>query len=253
MEIKINQSRNYSSLSTAKTYQEVSSEIEALLNQYKQLKRTRIKTEQERSLLENKMKVLTTENTKIKERKKSAEKIKDKYMYIRVNVMNQKKLVNQLKEQRMKEQELKRQNSQVLKKSIQNTLSSWRIKVHNKNQEDGNKVKKEKELIEKIKQSFKNEIGYYHKSLHDKIYNERCETERAKQKKTIKRRNSMRNYLENELKTEVGIINKLNFRMNCYRSESVKILNRISNIGASKSETKKKNKITNRPKSSLRI
>ena len=243
MEIKINQSRNYSSLSTAKTYQEVSSEIEALLNQYKQLKRTRIKTEQERSLLENKMKVLTTENTKIK----------DKYMYIRVNVMNQKKLVNQLKEQRMKEQELKRQNSQVLKKSIQNTLSSWRIKVHNKNQEDGNKVKKEKELIEKIKQSFKNEIGYYHKSLHDKIYNERCETERAKQKKTIKRRNSMRNYLENELKTEVGIINKLNFRMNCYRSESVKILNRISNIGASKSETKKKNKITNRPKSSLMI
>ena len=118
---------------------------------------------------------------------------------------------------------------------------------------DGNKVKKEKELIEKIKQSFKNEIGYYHKSLHDKIYNERCETERAKQKKTIKRRNSMRNYLENELKTEVGIINKLNFRMNCYRSESVKILNRISNIGASKSETKKKNKITNRPKSSLMI
>ena len=57
----------------------------------------------------------------------------------------------------------------------------------------------------------------------------------------------MRNYLENELKTEVGIINKLNSRMNCYISESVKILNRISNISASKSDIKKKNKIINRP------
>lgn len=253
MEIKINQSRNYSSLSTAKTYQEVSSEIEALLNQYKQLKKTRIQTEQERSLLENKMKVLTTENTKIKERKKSAEKIKDKYMYIRVNVMNQKKLVNQLKEQRLKEQELKRQNSQVIKKSIQSTLSSWRIKVHNKNQEDGNKVKKEKELIEKIKQSFKNEVCYYNKTLYDKIYNEKCETEREKQKKTIRRRNSIRNALENEIKTEVGIINKLNSRMNDYRSESVKILNRINNISTCKSESKKKSKINSRPKSYLKI
>ena len=47
MEIKINQSRNYSSLSTAKTYQEVSSEIEALLNQYKQLKRTMFSSNEE--------------------------------------------------------------------------------------------------------------------------------------------------------------------------------------------------------------
>ena len=95
MEIKINQSRNYSSISTTKTFQDLSGEINNLMTQYKQLKKNRIQTEQDKSFLENKLKVLTKEQKTIKLRKNSAEKLRDRYNIIRVNVLNQKKLVNQ--------------------------------------------------------------------------------------------------------------------------------------------------------------
>ena len=97
MEIKINQSRNYSSISTTKTFQDLSGEINNLMTQYKQLKKNRIQTEQDKSFLENKLKVLTKEQKTIKLRKNSAEKLRDRYNIIRVNVLNQKKLVNQRK------------------------------------------------------------------------------------------------------------------------------------------------------------
>ena len=66
MAIKINQSRNYSSFSTTKTFQDLSGEISNLMTQYKQLKKNRIQTEQDKCFLESKMKVLTKEQNKIK-------------------------------------------------------------------------------------------------------------------------------------------------------------------------------------------
>ena len=62
MEIKINQSRNYSSFSTTKTFQDLSGEISNLMTQYKQQKKNRIQTEQDKCFLENKMKVLEMKN-----------------------------------------------------------------------------------------------------------------------------------------------------------------------------------------------
>ena len=150
MEIKINQSRNYSSFSTTKTFQDLSGEIGNLMTQYKQLKKNRIQTEQDKCFLENKMKVLTKEQNKIKLRKNSAEKLRDRYNIIRVNVLNQKKLVNQRKNEIEKEKQLKKQNSQNIKRTIETTLSSWRIKVNSRNREEGMKVKKEKRQREGI-------------------------------------------------------------------------------------------------------
>lgn len=251
MEIKINQSRNYSSFSTTKTFQDLSGEINNLMTQYKQLKKNRIQTEQDKCFLENKMKVLTKEKNKIKNRKNSAEKLRDRYNIIRVNVLNQKKLVNQRKVEIEKEKRLKKQKSQNIKRTIETTLSSWRIKVNSRNKEEGMKVKKEKEAINKIYTGLKTESSFYKKTLHDKIYNDKCQTERKRRLNTLEKKNTMRSYLEKKIKDEVNEINKLNSKMKNYRSQSIELLNKINNIFNNKESIGKKNKLINRPKSSL--
>ena len=66
--------------------------------------------------------------------------------------------------------------------------------------------------------------------LADKIYNDKCQTDRKRRLNTIEKKNTMRSYLENKIKDEVNEINKLNSKMKNYRSQSIELLNRINRI-----------------------
>ena len=229
-QLSLTKSRNtYNKIKLSSTKQ-IQSDIKTLFSQYQTLRKKRINIERNQTMLEKRIKMLNISQVKLKNQSLQEERKQLKHNSIRKAMLEQKDLLKKNKKHEIKQIQKKKKSNSIQKEAINNTLTTWRIKVTEKNKKEGNKVKEEKEALSKIIYCFKKEDFEYKQQLHDQVKNEKFNGNTNKKVIQQKRQNNLKINLKGQINEERIQINKLQKHIKHSKCESEKIIRRINNI-----------------------
>jgi hypothetical protein len=226
----LTKSRNTYNKIKLNSTKQIQSDIKTLFSQYQTLRKKRINIEKNQSMLEKRIKLLNSSQVKLKNQSIQEERKQSKHNSIRKALLQQKNLLTKNKKQEIKQIQKKKKSNSIQKEAINNTLTTWRIKVSEKNKKEGNKVKAEKEEISKIIYSFKKEDFEHKQQLHNQIQKEKYNGINNKKIAQQKRQNSIKINLQGKINKEKVQINELHKHIRHRKCESENIIRRINNI-----------------------
>lgn len=211
------------------------------------MKRDRLKSQKDEQLLNNKMKLLSQEEKKVAKRLEADTKYQENVERIRVSVLKNKEMVEEAK--RIKELQLEEQKMQNHQKmnEIRNSLRNWRTNLIEKRQNEGIKVKIEKNEIEKLIQIKKDENQLKNRLIHDKVQNDALLKEQKRKKEEYDKKLKMKKELEQKIKAEIEKKSKIDQNINNYQEKSIEIVQRINTLDIDLSTAKSVTKHQRRP------
>lgn len=198
------------------------------------------------------MNLLTKEESKVSQKMVIINKYKENMERIRVNVLKNKEMVDEMK--RFKELELENKKMKIndLRNKIEVTLSSWRNDLQDKKAEIASETKNEQKKCQEMIQNNKQFLSEQKKSLHDQVQMQQKLKEEKKKKEEQERKLKLKKELEEKIEKELKIKKLYDEKINNYQEESFKIVQRINTLGidAASHTMSKKNSVLNTSSSS---
>ena len=198
------------------------------------------------------MNLLTKEESKVSQKMVIINKYKENMERIRVNVLKNKEMVDEMK--RFKELELENKKMKIndLRNKIKVTLSSSKDDLHDKKSKITSETKNEQKKCQEMIQNNKQFLSEQKKSLHDQVQMQQKLKEEKKKKEEQERKLKLKKELEEKIEKELKIKKLYDEKINNYQEESFKIVQRINTLGidAASHTMSKKNSVLNTSSSS---
>lgn len=203
-------------------------ELFEMRKQYNEMKRERLASAKNVQVMENKIKLLESEETNIKSRldkqlvnqsqkvKKMAELSSAKEELIKAKMLQQ------------KENKLKAEKLQQIREQIRFTLKSYHTKVAEKNQLEAQKQKQIKEEVLELKKEQLNEIFEKNKMNQTIVRSQLKEFSEKKKQDELLRKQKMKEELARKMKEEAKLKEELEEKMNRCEIKESQLIEKIS-------------------------
>ena len=162
---------------------DIEDELSELRRQYADIRRDRAKSQKDEKYLKNKMTLLNKEESKISKKiKLNVSNIENKER-IRVNVLKNKEMVDNMKREREAQLEINKKKIKERKDKCETSLSNWRNQLSDHKLKIANLTKSEQKSNENKILKYKQNISNKKKELHDKvIFNLKDSAQKEKKK-----------------------------------------------------------------------
>ncbi len=198
------------------------------LNKYLlEIKKKRKYSERMENQLSKRKKLLNKEEIKVGRQLKLEEKNKEIKEQIKVHLLRNKEILE--KKKIADELYFKRQRTKnnIMKKEMENSLKSCKNILKTKKKEEADKTKEERKIIDSIAKSGKKDVIDKNRLKHDMIINDHLQNEEKRKIEEKNKKMKIRFELEDKIKREIYLKQKLDDKINRTNKENNEIIKRL--------------------------
>ncbi len=191
------------------------------------MKKDRLKSQKDANLMENKIKLLSNEESKVAKKSNLQKQTQEEIEKIRRDIMSEKLAIERVKAEKMKEAREKQYQISTMKEKIRSAITDWRINSKNKKNLEFAKFKDRSRLNAKLIEINKYEIEEKKKQQANEIRVKKLSTEEKKRRNETEKKMKMMLELEAKILDEERMKQMNVDKINELECKEVEILKRL--------------------------
>ena len=215
--------------------------IEQLNKYLSDLKKDRQRTEKDEKLLNYRNKVLNMEENKVAKKVENVQKNQEKKEKIRVNINNDKKIMQEKKKNDLINLQKQRTKNSNIKSEIDKSLKNWKINITRKNKDEADKIKEERNQIRNLINETREKNNNFNKEMHDSVQLSHLQVAEQKRMEEYQKKLLLKKEIEEEIQKELALKNQLEERINIHQKKNQEIVDRIKNFHEINPKTSQRN------------
>jgi hypothetical protein len=192
-----------------------------------EMKKDRLKSQKDANLMENKIKLLSNEESKVAKKSNLQKQTQEEIEKIRRDIMSEKLAIERVKAEKMKEAREKQYQISTMKEKIRSAITDWRINSKNKKNLEFAKFKDRSRLNAKLIEINKYEIEEKKKQQANEIRVKKLSTEEKKRRNETEKKMKMMLELEAKILDEERMKQMNVDKINELECKEVEILKRL--------------------------
>ena len=227
--------------------------IEQLNRYLSDLKKDRQRTEKDEKLLNYRNRILNMEESKAAKKLELVAKNQEKKERIRVNMKNDKKIMQQKRQNDLINLEKQKNKNSTIKNEIDKSLKNWKKNVTKKNKNEADKIKEERNQIRTLINETKEKNNNFNKEMHDSVQLSHLQIEERKRNEEYQKKLKLKREIEEQIQKELALKSEIESRINQHQKNNQEIVDRIKNYNEANSQRNFNNKTSKTPKKAIKL